>query len=165
MTPWTAAHQASLSVTISWSLLRLMSIKSMVPSNHLILCCPLLLPSILPSIRVFPSVSSLHQVAKVLEFQFQHQSFNEYSGLISFRMDCLTPNPTFHTRGPPISSEPPSVTSWLNHTKNLQEDFLPPPSPPAASSQHSRQYDPATTHQITSLFCPKPSHHPPPSSH
>ena len=101
----------------------------------------------------------------MLEFQFQHQSFNEYSGLISFRMDCLTPNPTFHTRGPPISSEPPSVTSWLNHTKNLQEDFLPPPSPPAASSQHSRQYDPATTHQITSLFCPKPSHHPPPSSH
>ena len=96
-------------------------------------------------------------------FQFQHQSFNEYSGLISFRMDSLTPNPTFHTQGPSISSEPPSVTSWLNYTKNLQEDLLRPPSPSAASSQHSRQCDPATTHQITSLFCPKPSHHLPPS--
>ena len=67
VTPWTVTHQASLSFPISWSLLKLMSIESMMPSNHLILCCPLLLlPSIFPSIRVFFNVSSLHQMAKVL---------------------------------------------------------------------------------------------------
>ena len=77
VTPWTAACQASLSITSSWSLLKLMSINSVMPSNHLILCCPLLLlPSILPSIRtLFQWVSSSHQVAKVLEFQLQHLSF------------------------------------------------------------------------------------------
>ena len=58
--PWTEAHQASLSFTISWSLLKLMSIESVTPSNHLILCCPLLLPSIFPSIRVFSNESALH---------------------------------------------------------------------------------------------------------
>ena len=70
---------------------KLMSIKSVMPSNHLILCHPLLLlPSVFPSIRVFSNeVSTLHQVAKVLEFQLQHQSFNEHSGLISFWMDWL----------------------------------------------------------------------------
>ena len=66
-TPWTAAHQASLSITNSWSLLNLMSIELVMPSNHLILCRPLLSPTIFPSIRVFSNVSSLHQVAKVLE--------------------------------------------------------------------------------------------------
>ena len=86
VTPSTVAHQASLSFTISWSLLKLMFIDSMMPSNHLILCCPLLLlPSILPRIRVFfHSVGSSHQLAKVLELQ--HHSF-EYSGLISFRIN------------------------------------------------------------------------------
>ena len=69
--PWTAAHQASLSITNSWSLLKLMSIELVMPSNHLILCHPLLLPSIFPSIRgLFQSVSSLHQVAKVLELLY-----------------------------------------------------------------------------------------------
>ena len=80
-TPWTVARQTSLSITISRSLLKLTSIESVMPSNHLILCCPLLLlPSIFPSVRVFSQcqglfqwVSSLHQVAKVLELQ--HQSF------------------------------------------------------------------------------------------
>ena len=126
-----------------------------MPSNHLIFFFSLspLAFDISKHQGLFHWVSSSHQVAKALGVQFQHQSFNEYSGLISFRMDCLTPNPTFHTQGPPISSEPPSVTSWLNYTKNLQEDLLRPPSPSAASSQHSRQCDPATTHQITSLFC------------
>ena len=77
VTPWTAAHQASLSITNSQSLLKLMPIESMMPSNHLILCRPLLLLlSIFPSIRVFFQwVSSSHQVAKVLGFQLQHQSF------------------------------------------------------------------------------------------
>ena len=73
-TPWTAACQASLFITNSQSLLKFMSIELMMPSNHLILCHPLLLPpSIFPSIKVFSS--SLHQMAKVLEFQLQHQSF------------------------------------------------------------------------------------------
>ena len=77
VTPWTAARHASLSITNSRSLLKLMSIGSVMPSNHLILCHPLLLlPSIFPSIRVFSKESVLwHQVAKVLEFQLQHQSF------------------------------------------------------------------------------------------
>ena len=76
-TPWTAARQASLSINNSWSSPKPMSIESVMPSNHLILCCPLLLlPSILPSIRVFSNeFSSSHQVAKVLEFQLQHQTF------------------------------------------------------------------------------------------
>ena len=87
VTPWTAASQASMLFTLSWSLLKLISIESVMPSNHLTLCLPLLLlPSILPSIRVF-SNSSSHQVAKVLEIQLQHQSFNDYSGPISFRMN------------------------------------------------------------------------------
>ena len=76
VTQWTVAHQASLSFTISRSLLKLMSIELLMPSNHLILCRPLLLlPSIFPSIRVFSNELSLHKVAKVLEFQLQHQSF------------------------------------------------------------------------------------------
>ena len=81
----------SLSITNSQRLLKLMSIELVMPSNHLILCHSLpLLPSIFPSQGLFKWVSSLHQVAKVLEFQLQHQSFsNEYSGLISFRMDWL----------------------------------------------------------------------------
>ena len=76
-TPWTAACQASLSITNSRSLLKLMPIESAMPSSHLILCCPLLfLPSIPPSIRVFSNeVNSLHQVAKILKIQLQHQSF------------------------------------------------------------------------------------------
>ena len=73
-TPWTAARQASLSITSSWSLLKLMSIDSVMPSNHLILCRPLLPPSIFPRIRGF-WVSSSHQVAKLLELRLQHQSF------------------------------------------------------------------------------------------
>ena len=74
--PWTGAHQASLSITNSWSLLELMSIESVITSKYLILCRPLLLlPSIFSSISLFKWVSCLHQVAKVLEFQLQHQSF------------------------------------------------------------------------------------------
>ena len=76
-TPWTAAHQASLSITNSWSPPKLMSIKSVMPYNHLILCPLLLLPSICPGIRVFSNESALHirWPNKVLEFQLQHQSF------------------------------------------------------------------------------------------
>ena len=89
VTPWTAAHQASLSITNSWSLLKLMSIKLVMPSNHLILCHPLL-PSIFPSIRVFSNESVLHtRWPKYWSFSFNISPFNEYSGLISFRMDWL----------------------------------------------------------------------------
>ena len=88
-TPWTAAHQASLSITNSRSLFKLMSIESVMPSNHLILCCPLLLsPSIFPSIGIFSNESVLHiKCPKYWSFRFSPSS--EYSGRISFRMDWL----------------------------------------------------------------------------
>ena len=88
-TPWTAAHQASLSITNSWSLLKLMSIELVMPSTHLILCRPLfLLPSIFPSIRVFSNESVLC-IRWPEYWSFSFSSSNEYSGLISFRMDWL----------------------------------------------------------------------------
>ena len=91
MTPWSAAHQASLSITSSRSLLKLMSIESVMPSNHLILCRPLLLPpSIFPSIRVFSNESVLHiRWTKYWSFSFNISHSNGYSGLISFRIDRL----------------------------------------------------------------------------
>ena len=90
-TPWPAARQGSLSITNSWSLLKHMSIKSMMPSNHLILCHPLLLPpSIFPSIRVFSNESVLPiRWPKYWSFSFSLSLSNEYSGLIAFRMDWL----------------------------------------------------------------------------
>ena len=90
-TPWTAACQASLSITISWSLLKLMSIESVMPSNHLILYrLLLLLPSIFPSIRVFFNESVLHiRWPKYWNFSFSILPSNEHSGLISFRIDWL----------------------------------------------------------------------------
>ena len=93
MTPWTAAHQSSLSVINSMSLLKLMCTESMIPSNHLILCHPLLLPpSIFPSIRVFSNESVLRlRWPKYWSFSFGISPSNEYSGLISFRSDWLDP--------------------------------------------------------------------------
>ena len=90
-TPWIAAHQASLSITNSRSLLRLMPFESVMPSNHLVLCCPLLLPpSIIPSIRVFSNKSVLHiRWPKYWSFSFSIGPSNEHPGLISFRMDWL----------------------------------------------------------------------------
>ena len=91
MTPWTAACQASLSITNSWSLFKLMSIESVMPSNHLILCHPLLLlPSIFPSIRIFLNESVLRiRRPKYWSFSFSISPSNEYSGLISFTIDCF----------------------------------------------------------------------------
>ena len=91
VTPWTAAHQASLSFTNSWSLLKLMSIEVVIPSNHVILRCPLLLlPSIFPSITVFSNESALLiRWPKNWSFSFSINPSNEYSGLISFRIDRL----------------------------------------------------------------------------
>ena len=89
-TPWTAAHQASLSITNSQSLPKLLSIESVMPSSHLILCHPLLLPSIFPSIRVFSNESALCiRWPKYWSFSFSISPSNEHSGLLSFRMDWL----------------------------------------------------------------------------
>ena len=90
-TAWTAAaRQASLSITNSWSLLKLMSTESVMPSNYLILCLPLLPPSIFLSLRVFSNESALHiRWPKYWSFSFNISPSNEYSGLISFRMDWL----------------------------------------------------------------------------
>ena len=91
VTPWAAAHQASLSITNSQSLPKLMSIESVMPSNHLILCCPLLfLPSIFPSIGVFSNQSAFRiRWPKYWSFSFNISPSSEYSGLIPFRMDWL----------------------------------------------------------------------------
>ena len=90
-TPWTAARQASLSITNSWTLLKPMSLELVMPSSHLILCCPLLLlPSIFPSIRVFSNESALRiRWPKYWSFSFSISPSNEHPGLISFKMDWL----------------------------------------------------------------------------
>ena len=108
-TPWTAACQASLSITNSWNLFKLMSIESVMPSNHLILCRPLLLlPSISPSIRVFPNESLLCiRWPKYWSFSLSISPSNEYSGLISFRMDWFDSN----TRNSQKSSPTPQFRS------------------------------------------------------
>ena len=89
-TPWTAAHQASRSITTSWSPPKPMWTESLMPSNNLILCHPLLLPSIFPSIRVFSNESALHiRWPKYWSFSFSISPSNEHPGLLSFRMDWL----------------------------------------------------------------------------
>ena len=138
MTPWTAACQASLSFTISQSLLKLMSMETVLPSSHLILCRPLLLPSIFPSIRVFSNESVLHiKWLKYWSFSFSISPFNEYSGLISFRMDSLdllavqgtlksSPAPQLNS----INSSAlrllysPVLTSIQNYWKNHSFDYI-----------------------------------------
>ena len=117
MTPWTAACQASQPITNSQSLLKLMSIKSVMPSNHLILCHPLLLPpSIFPSIRVPSNESALHSRWSKC-FSFSISPSNEYSGLISFRMDwfdLLAVQGTFKSSPiPQFKSISSSVLSFL----------------------------------------------------
>ena len=133
--PWTAACQASLSITNSRSLLKLMSIESVMSSNHLIFCCPLLFPpSIFPSIRVFSNESVLHiRWLKYWSFSFSISPSNEYSGLISFRIDWLdllavqrtlesSPTPHFRRISPSVLSflYSSTLTSihdyWKNHS-------------------------------------------------
>ena len=110
VTPRTAVCQASVSLTTSWSLLKFMSIESVLPSNHSILCCPLLLlPSILPNFRIFSSESALHiRWPKCWSFNFSISPFSEYSGLISFRInwfDLLAVQGTLKSLPRPHSSE------------------------------------------------------------
>ena len=138
VTLWTTAHQASLSITNSRSLFKFMSIESVMPSNHLNLCRPLLLPpSIFPSIRVFPNVSVLHiQWPKYWSFSFSISPSNEYPGLISFRMDLVgspcsprdsqesSPAPQFKSINTSVLSflHSPTLTTlhdyWKNHSFN-----------------------------------------------
>ena len=124
MTPWAIARQASLSITNSWSLLKLMSIESVMPSNHLILCCPLLLlPSIFPSIRVFLNESVLcSRGPKYWSFSFSISPSNEYSGLISFRnwLDLLAVQGTlkslqYHSSKASILQHSAFFTVQLSH--------------------------------------------------
>ena len=89
VTPWTAACQAFLSITNSWSLLKLISIELVMPSNHLILCCSLLPPSVFPSIRIFSIESALRIRWPYWSFSFNISPSNEHPGLISFRIDWL----------------------------------------------------------------------------
>ena len=139
MTPWTTARQASLSITNSRSTPKPMSIESVMPSNHLILCRPLLLlPSILPSIRVFSNASALHiRWPKYWSFSFNISPSNEHPGLISFRMewlDLLTVQGTLksllqhHSSKASINSSAvsflysPTLTSIYDHWKNHSLD-------------------------------------------
>ena len=119
VTPWTAAHQASLSITNSQRLLKLMSIESVMPSNHLILCRPLLfLPSVFPSIRVFSNESVLCiRWPKCWSFSFSINPSNEFSGLISFRMDCGSPCS-------PRGSQESSPTSQFKSINSSALSFL-----------------------------------------
>ena len=110
-TPWTAACQARLSFTISWSLLKLMSIKSVMPSNHLVLCHSLLLlPSVFPSIKVFSKESTpLIRWPKYWRFSFSISPSNEYSGLIYFRIDWFE---LFTVQGTLKESSPKPVQKY-----------------------------------------------------
>ena len=135
-TPQTAAHQASLSITNTWSLPKLMSIELVMPSNHLILCHPLLLPpSIFPSIRIFSNESALRiRWPEYWSFSFNISPSNEHPGLISFRMDLVgspcsprdsqecSPTPQFQSINSSVLSFPygPTLTFihdyWKNHS-------------------------------------------------
>ena len=117
VTPWTTARQAYLSITYSRSLLKLMSIESVMPSNHLILCHPLLpSPSILPSSRVFSNESALCiRWPKYWSFSFSISPFNEYSGLIPFRIDCFG---LFAVQGTLESSPTPQFKSINSPTES-----------------------------------------------
>ena len=138
-TPWTAARQASLSISNSWSFLKLMFIELVMPSNHLILCCPLLLPpSIFPSISVFSNESVLRiRWPKYCSFSFNISPSNEHPGLISFRMDWVdgspcssrdsqesSPTPQFKSINTSVLSflHSPTLTSIQNHWKNHSLD-------------------------------------------
>ena len=113
-TPWTAVCQASLSFTISWSLLKLLATESLMPSNHLVLCHHLLLPSIFPSIRVFSNESALCiRWPKYWSFSFSISPTSEYSGLISFQIDSFDLLAVQETSTPQFKSINSSMLSFL----------------------------------------------------
>ena len=127
VTPWTAARQAPLSITNSWSLLKLMSIKSVMPFNHFILCCPLLLlPSIFPSNRVFSNESVLRiRWPKYWSFSFSISPSNEHPGLISFRMGWLD---LLAVQGSTRDSEESSPAPQFKSTNSSALSFLHSPT-------------------------------------
>ena len=133
VTPWTVAHQASLSITNCQSLPKPMSIESVMPSNHLILCRPLLLqPSIFPSIKVFSNESVLRiRWPKYWSFNFSISPSDEYSGLISFRMDWQEGSPCS-----PGDSQESSPTPQFKRINSLALSFL---YSPAFTSIHDHQ--------------------------
>ena len=129
VTPWNAACQASLSITNSQSLLKLMSMGSVMPSNHLIFCCPLLLlPSIFPSIKVFSNESALHiRWPKYWSYSFNISPSNEYSGLISFRIDwfdLLAVQGTLKSRLQHHSSETSVLQCSAFFTAQLSHSYM-----------------------------------------
>ena len=121
-TPWTAVCQASLSFTISWSLLKFMSIESMMPSNHLILCCPFTpMPSIIPSIRVFSNESALCiKQSNYQSFSFSSRSLNDYSEFIFFRTDWFD---LLAVQGTPKSSPAPQFKDISSSVVSLLYDL------------------------------------------
>ena len=122
-TPWIAACQVSLSITNSWSLFKPMSIELVMPSSHLILCCPLLLlPPIPPSIRVFSNESTPRKVAKVLEFWLQHPSF-QWTSRTFFLQDGLVGSP-----GSPRDSQESSPTAQFKSINSSALSFLHSPT-------------------------------------
>ena len=127
-TPWTTARQASLSITNSRSLPKPMSIESVMPSSHLILCCPLLpLPSIFPNIRVFSNESALHiRWPKYWSFSFNISTSNEHPGLISFRMDWLD-----------LPAGQGTLKSLLQHHSSKHQFFGTQPSSQSNSHIHT----------------------------
>ena len=138
-TPWTITHQASLSVTNSWSLLKLMSIESVMPSKHLILCRPLFLPlSVFPSIRVFSNESVLDiRWQKYWSFSFSISPSNEYSGLISFSIDWLD-----------LPVVQGTLKSLLQHCSSKTPQFK------SSTRGISNSYLPAKKVQCGSIFSP-----------
>ena len=138
MTPWTTACQASLSFIVSWSVLKLMSIESMMLSSHVILCHSLLLPSVFPSVRVFSNESTLHiRWPKYWSFSFSISPSNEYSELISFRIDWFdllavqgtlesSPAPQFESINPLTLSLPygPTLTSILDYWTSHSFEYI-----------------------------------------
>ena len=139
MTPWTAAQQFSLSITISWNLLKLISIESVMPSNYLVLCCPLLvLPSIFLRIRVFSNKSAVCiRWPKYWSFSFNISPSSEHPGLISFRMDWLdllavrdsqesSPTPQFKSISSSVLSflHGPTLTSLHDYWKKQNFDYM-----------------------------------------
>ena len=137
-TPWTAAHQASLSFTISRNLLKLMSIESVMPSNHLVLCHPLLLPpSISPSIRVFSNESALQiRWSKYWSFSSSISPSNEYSGLISFRIDSLDLLAVQETLKSLLQSDQISCSVMSDSLRPHESQHARPPCPSPTPGVH-----------------------------
>ena len=126
-TSLTVAHQASLSITNSWSLLKRVSIESVMPSNHLVLCRPLFLPlSAFPSIRVFSSESVLHiRWQKYWSFSFSISPSNEYSGLISFSIDWIDLPVVQGTLKSLLQHYSPKIPQFRSSTRGISDSYLP----------------------------------------